>query len=884
MIKKDNLRLMKILLIIVFLFIQVSFVSSEDIRTFTESTNIGELFGLNKENITASAGIEYSEIKDPETEEKGARLTFIEENAEVKINEDLFSNIVPQEAANHPTYIKLDENGKIISADFTVSEEGGNYTFGNNTIEVPPNSRVLFDEDIGIKIKIPDETDLREFPDLLNYISNGYLTTIKGKEIILPDGINLIDGELRIEEKGYFLEEGDVIYKQNLLKADRNNKRILIANSDADLLNYEGNWIKQTVNTLELQSTKKGLIEIDFLEDHEILNTDNKDRLSVIVQNGDGLKFEERVEEGLIPRAIHKSSERGETVIFNDKIETVFNKGGFFILPKALEIGEGDFISNKYQSSAFEIQSDSPEIDNKLRINSYRQFVILSEDNKEVISYNKYGLPISANIKDNELQTIEQLREKYPGIEFECPEYTTNERSRIVLNMFNEKNLPPYLIYLTDNYLESNPNAVEDFDKIEYSDVFSAHVIESTMMLGRRVLDPTASEFIERPIRDIISPLQILKHEHEHRMDYIIMDKEEEILKSLDDQEINNFFEKIGPIQQEFDNLIEQRNEYGKYSKEWKEIDKKCTEKDDEFKKIKGEIMEVYYNRYPEKSTLIQKYNELAISSTNEISTNREFNQLYGTLVRDIQENYIRTELDEIVRREYGLDFMDFIASKFDFETRDDVLKLYREYMDNPGLIERKVIENIIYKEVETEEGETRRELDKTLQPETIFKLVELEKLLIITNRLENETRRDKDLIGDVRDFYYTLSNNNLITKRNQLEQITQINTGLPYIYASKNSNSGFDTVASAWYFELSSTYREQPIETRRMLVQSGNPLVRDTYKKLTQLAFDSGKMDVGEYTAIMGEEYCNEADCSDKLCIEYKLLCCEKHINSVNC
>ncbi len=457
MIKKDSLGLITILLfVIVFLLIQISFVSSENIRTFTESTKIGNLFGLDEEDITVSPGIEYSEIKDLETKETRVRLTFVEENAEVNINGNLFANIVSQEDAGHPTYIELNKNGDIVKADFTTNEKGGNYTFRNNTIEVPPNSRVFFDKNTGIEIKISDGTDLTEFPNLLKYISDGYLTTIKGKDIMLPNGINLVDGELSIEEKGYFLESGEAIYKQNLLKVDKDNKKILIANLDADLSDYEGNWIRQTSNILELQSSKKGYIDMDFLENHEILNTDDKDKLSANIWKVDGLRFEKRAKEGLIPKVVHKSSDEGRTIVFNDKFGFIITKGDYSMYnPRPLEVED---FSKKYQSVAFEIESDSPWIDTKLRINSYRQFDILSKDDRSLVTYNKYGLPVSVLAKDNELQRIGQLREKYPEMEFEVFEDG--------ISGFGGGDIPPYLLYLTDNFFDSNPDAIKNFDKI----------------------------------------------------------------------------------------------------------------------------------------------------------------------------------------------------------------------------------------------------------------------------------------------------------------------------------------------------------------------------------------------------------------------------------
>ncbi|MEK6830374.1 MAG: hypothetical protein AABY15_09745, partial [Nanoarchaeota archaeon] len=76
----------------------------------------------------------------------------------------------------------------------------------------------------------------------------------------------------------------------------------------------------------------------------------------------------------------------------------------------------------------------------------------------------------------------------------------------------------------------------------------------------------------------------------------------------------------------------------------------------------------------------------------------------------------------------------------------------------------------------------------------------------------------------------------------------------------------------------------EKSLEYKKAMVSSSNVNIKSTFIQLTQLAFDSDKMDFAEYKAIMGNSQCQKADCSDKLCVNYKLLCCVKHPNSPNC
>ena len=90
--------------------------------------------------------------------------------------------------------------------------------------------------------------------------------------------------------------------------------------------------------------------------------------------------------------------------------------------------------------------------------------------------------------------------------------------------------------------------------------------------------------------------------------------------------------------------------------------------------------------------------------------------------------------------------------------------------------------------------------------------------------------------------------------------------TGLPALYSYSNLRSDFR--------ELSSTYREEPIELRKFRVQQGTPAQRNVYTQLTQLAFDSGKMGYNEYKQIMGENFCQKPNCCDMKCKIYKLGC----------
>jgi len=145
----------------------------------------------------------------------------------------------------------------------------------------------------------------------------------------------------------------------------------------------------------------------------------------------------------------------------------------------------------------------------------------------------------------------------------------------------------------------------------------------------------------------------------------------------------------------------------------------------------------------------------------------------------------------------------------------------------------------------------------------------------------ETSTQKKSDLLNKI---YVSLDMALKGTKKyaDQIDQILRTETGIPYEYAFRNYASSSDTPASQKYLELSTVIHEQPVEMRKHWITYGLPNVQETYKKLTQLSFDSGEIDANEYQYLVGR--CKRSDCLDKLCIEYKLLCCVNHPNSPNC
>jgi len=139
-------------------------------------------------------------------------------------------------------------------------------------------------------------------------------------------------------------------------------------------------------------------------------------------------------------------------------------------------------------------------------------------------------------------------------------------------------------------------------------------------------------------------------------------------------------------------------------------------------------------------------------------------------------------------------------------------------------------------------------------------------------NKFSKQMKFELDSVSFLYQSSLRLETPELSSLSNRLKSLPQ-EYGFPDEYALTNYGySGKQSLSD--FAELSSTYRELPISVRTERANSDNPYVKDAYRKLTQLAFDSGKMPVEEYKQIMGNNFCAQNNCCDQKCVVYKLTC----------
>ena len=421
--------------IFIFLFLNLYFVIAgftpsnlkplENIQDFGKIV-LEEINNLTKEQI---ATLQIQGIKIFQ-DENYLEIGIIRKNASCFL--DSFSDLDISKSIIIPL-IKINKsNQEAIEANLLIKEDSY-FRFGKNLLYAPKDSRIIF-ENNEIRLYLSEGTPLNYLPNLINSGTTNNKIIIQGNNIKFPGELELIEGQISIQDNGYLLESNSIAnYKQVFL--GKQEYPVLISNKLLE--NYDENWIYQDNNWLIMQGSKDKSLSAEILENHAIFNTDKKDNLFIFLEGGDKLSVQSRKEQELIPFIFHESNYDGSSRIHNDRMTFYFEKEGNDIYLRPAKSKE-DFES-KYQSVAMEIGSNIPSLKNeKIRINSYNQMSILSKNNEEFVTFNKYDLPISSLIKDNELQTIAQLREKYPNMNFQILDH---EYEHIKDNLISDKEM-----------------------------------------------------------------------------------------------------------------------------------------------------------------------------------------------------------------------------------------------------------------------------------------------------------------------------------------------------------------------------------------------------------------------------------------------------------
>ena len=170
-----------------------------------EISDIGNLVGdgLEKEDISVK-GMRLDKYEGIST------FAFKESESNIEIKGKKFGDIQSESEANLPSYIRLNEEGKITNAEFTTNEKGGFYDLGEGYFEAPPNSRVEYDSESGEppKIKIPQAEPVIE-EGIVSIVDN-HISELPKAEVIYEGDFILGQFEEHTEIKGLGGEIGKI--------------------------------------------------------------------------------------------------------------------------------------------------------------------------------------------------------------------------------------------------------------------------------------------------------------------------------------------------------------------------------------------------------------------------------------------------------------------------------------------------------------------------------------------------------------------------------------------------------------------------------------------------------------------------------------------------
>lgn len=866
-------------------------------QEFNEETEIGEMFGLPKENVVVKNVIlnieeginfiinDFGYIKIKTMEKSGTK--------EREINY-IYENILSGELSVNVQAIP-------ISANF---ESKGNFEYlfpRNNPIDLTSPARIIFKDGIVQLINSqnnPLSLKLNYFGK--EYILNSESPTYFSGDIVFGEEFNIGElkissGKVQLTDSGYLLREGQAEYKKIFTGFIGNTiDPILIANPEVDINDCKINCLKIADKTLEALSAQKNNFLLQILPGNEIFNSnkynyedgiktriaDENDFLRITLYDGAGFKAENREQENLVP-LVEQTREEGGISFSNGRNYINLDKEGFKIAASPLfrgeEKAEGGFhlIELRKESIALKISSLTK---GKLIINSANQFKLM-KDNKEIMNSFPGG-EINENFDDNMVQTIEDLKGRWPETKFIYPCCDLNKLAekyderlkeenisidKILIEFIFDRFLPtedienkkayvsPTEIQAIDQWIKKNGNPIEGlaFSFVELDNLIGAgpayqvflpdffnegKETRSAVAIRTGTLDyHSFSKYLSYLKDRDFYPLSIIDHEYTHAELRKIEESDIKKFKEEIDTEIKNYISQLRGEDRGISlylEILEERKEAVIYEK----------------KHAKDIVLsEEQYTWFIEKRDEELKALEEEINVLKRIKRDGEYDSLPAESMAKINDRI--TTLAEWERSK----IIDKIAAS-------------KTSMDTPiGTILNKIVQD---KKDNLINSWEYKEFLKEITKNPLLK--EIKDPFELGNTLDIFTERDPSL-------YLSLNN--------RFRKIYDEKIGAPAYY-SLLFKAGTELDAFRLnYPEILTTLIEEGPEEWQRKIEYGTEMQKLTYKELIQVSFDLGliKMPPEDYQRVLGVK-CETPDCMEYRCIKYLASCCKNFPNAPNC
>ena len=313
-------------------------------------------------------------------------LTINGEENILTLDGNKFENMKSQKGSGHPSQFRIDEKtGKILGADFTTNENGGTYTLGGSTFNVPPNTRVQYYDDkeksitySNKKLTLPEGSKITKIEEE---------TKIYGKDIKLPNK-DIISGTLSYDEKGKrFIPKGEEVIINNNKKFSKVGKDVYLYSGESfDFEKHaQENYYYEEGKEIIMNSVAWGKVEVEFLEGNEFFNIDKNQHLKIEVEAGDMIKIDQRTSE-TNPLIIHTAHSDSRAVSF---IENGRNR--FTLMKDDVNIAKIKGSSNK--PVEFELKTNSVPKGHQLDVAQGKIVKLMTPNGEELIGIDEPVIP-----------------------------------------------------------------------------------------------------------------------------------------------------------------------------------------------------------------------------------------------------------------------------------------------------------------------------------------------------------------------------------------------------------------------------------------------------------------------------------------------------------
>ncbi len=286
---------------------------------------VGNLFGLDKEDIFIEGEIKIDlNQKSEVTKKQENHISFLKGAGKLWIKDKNTGKLYFYENidSSRENLFKIDKNGDLIEAVFSVGKNGGSYSFPtvDKELKLPDGARVYYSNG-ELSINLDSSSNPIYYDNLVINKRIKYDILFNG-DVIGCYGCKINDmilyGSIQKKEEGFLLMPNSELEREKILF--QANGKLFIANQDADTSIYP-NWVKVLDKDL-IAHNQDHYIILEFLDGNKFFDLDNTglkntERKTIMIGlfGNNDLKITNRNAENKVPLITHDGSKNSEVRI-----------------------------------------------------------------------------------------------------------------------------------------------------------------------------------------------------------------------------------------------------------------------------------------------------------------------------------------------------------------------------------------------------------------------------------------------------------------------------------------------------------------------------------------------------------------------------------------